>query len=315
MRRHDFVAFCLLAGALAWSAAAHAQQMIAPKVPRPVVQRQVAPDLNFVFDYDSSNAGFLVTDEGVLAIDTRQHPRDGQDLIDRIRKITDKPIKWVVNTHFHCDHHLGNPPFKVLVATIVAQDDTAALMQKTFKKEIARRGKFFASRGYDPKEVKLVLPDVTFDHDMTIRLGGKEIRLLYLGPGQNPGDTFVLIPHDRAIYTPGAFAKRSWANTAFTPSVESWIKLLNQVAAMDVDYILPAHGDVATRADVAEMARFLADEYAGVKEAVAKGMSADEAVKTLTFPQYKDYRNYRVREHDIRSLYNLVKTGKSSYFD
>ena len=289
--------------------------MIAPKVPRPVVQRQVAPDLNFVFDYDSSNAGFLVTDEGVLAIDTRQHPRDGQDLIDRIRKITDKPIKWVVNTHFHGDHHLGNPPFKALGATIVAQDDTAALMQKTFKKEIARRGKFFASRGYDPKEVKLVLPDVTFDHDMTIRLGGKEVRLLYLGPGQNPGDTFVLIPHDRAIYTPGAFAKRSWANTAFTPSVESWIKLLNQVAAMDVDYILPAHGDVATRADVAEMARFLADEYAGVKEAVAKGMSADEAVKTLTFPQYKDYRNYRVREHDIRSLYNLVKTGKSSYFD
>ena len=63
------------------------------------------------------------------------------------------------------------------------------------------------------------------------------------------------------------------------------------------------------------MAKFLADEYAGVKEAVAKGMSADEAAKTLTFPQYKDYRNYHVREHDVRSLYNLIKTGKSSYFD
>lgn len=275
----------------------------------------MAADLYFLYDYDSSNAGFLITDEGVLVIDTRQHPRDGQDLVDRIRKITEKPIKWVINTHFHGDHFLGNPPFKALGATIAAQEDTAALMQKTFTKEIARRGKFFESRGYDAKEVKLVMPDVTFGSNMTIHLGGKEIRLLYLGPGQNPGDTFVLIPHDRAMYTPGAFAKRSWANTAFASSIENWIKLLNQVAEMDVDQILLAHGDIATRADVSEMAKFLADEYAGVKEAVAKGMSSDEAAKALTFPEYRDYRNYHVREHDIRSLYNLIKTGKSSYFE
>ncbi len=315
MRRSSLLSIPLLALVIAWPFASRSQQMIAPKVPRPVVQRQVAPDLYFLYDYDSSNAGFLVTDEGVLVIDTRQHPRDGQDLIDRIRKVTDKPIKWVVNTHFHGDHHLGNPAFKAIGATIVAQMDTAALMQKTFAKEVARRGKFFQSRNYDPKEVKLVRPDVTFDHRMNIRLGAKEIQLLYLGPGQNPGDTFVLIPHDRTIYTPGAFAKRSWANTAFTPSVESWIKLLNQVASMKVDQVLPAHGDVSTPADVAEMAKFLADEYAGVKEAVAKGMSEDEAARRLTFPQYKDYRNYLVREHDISSLYNLIKTGKLSYFD
>jgi len=295
---------------------APAQQMINPKHPRPVIQEQVAPDLYFLFDYDSSNAGFLVTDEGVLVVDTRQHPRDGQDLIDRIRKITDKPIKWVINTHFHGDHYLGNPAFKAVGATIVAQRETAALMAKTYTKEIARRGKFFESRHYDPKEVRLVMPDLTFDSEITIRLGGKEIRVFYLGPGQNPGDTFVLFPHDRAIYTPGAFAKRSWANTAFTPSVDSWIALLNKVAGMPgIDKVLPAHGDVATPADVGEMAKFLADEYAGVKDAIAKGLTEDEAAKTLLFPQYKDYRNYRVREHDIRSLYQLIKTGKSRYLE
>src|SRR5215204_6595421 len=57
--------------------------------------KQIAPDLHFFFDYNGSNAVFLVTDEGVLLIDTRTHPRVGQDLLERIRKVTDKPIKWV----------------------------------------------------------------------------------------------------------------------------------------------------------------------------------------------------------------------------
>jgi cyclase len=134
-------------------------------------------------------------------------------------------------------------------------------MKKTFHKKFMRRGKFFESRHYDPNEIKLVLPDLTFENEITIRLGGKEIRVFYLGPGQNPGDAFILFAHDRTIYTPGAFAKGSWANTAFTSAVENRIALLHQVAAMDdVDTVLPPHGGVANRADGAEMAKFLADE-------------------------------------------------------
>jgi cyclase len=283
---------------------------------RRVEFKQVAPDLHFLFDFDSSNAVVLATDAGVLVIDTRQHPRDGQDLIDRIRKITDKPIKWVINSHFHGDHHLGDPPFKALGATFVAQRETAALMQKTWPKEIARRQAFFKAHNFDPAETRLVLPDVTFDSQMTIRLGGREAVLMYLGPGQQAGDTFVYFPHARTLFTPGAFAKHSMPNMNFTPSVDNWIKLLNDVAHMEnVDRILPAHGDVASRADVPELAAMLADEYATVKAAVDKGVNVDEAVKTLTLDQYKDWRNYARREQEIRALYELIKTGKRSYLE
>lgn len=283
---------------------------------RRVELKQVAPDLYFLFDFDSSNSVVLTTEEGVLVIDTRQHPRDGQDLIDRIRKITDKPIKWVINSHFHGDHQLGNPAFKALGATFVAQRETATLMQKTWPKEIARRQAFFKKHNFDPAETRLILPDVTFDSQMTIRLGGREAVLMYLGPGQQAGDTFVLFPHARTLFTPGAFAKHSMPNMNFTPSVDNWIKLLDQVAHMEnVDRILPAHGDVASRADVPELAAMLADEYATVKAAVDKGMSLDEAVKTLTLDQYKGWRNYARREQEIRALYELIKTGKHSYLE
>jgi len=280
-----------------------------------VTVKQVASDVYFLFDFNGSNAVFLVTEDSVLLIDTRTHPRDGRDLLERLRKVTDKPIKWVINSHFHGDHHMGGSVFKALGATFVAHKETARLMQQTYEKEMARRIAGFKSRGYDPDEVKLVVPDVTFDGEMTIRLGGREARIFYLGPGQQAGDTFVLFPHASLLFTPGAFAKHSMPNMAFTPSVENWVKLLDQIAAMDVTQILPAHGDIATGADVRELAAMLADEYATVKDAVNRGVSLDQAITTLTFPQYRDWRNYRRLEGEIRALYELVQTGKRSYFD
>jgi cyclase len=301
----------ILAGILLTAAPAAAQERASPEA----VVKQIAPDLYFLFDFDGSNAVFLVTDDGVLLIDTRTHPREGRDLLARIRKITDKPIKWVINSHFHGDHHMGNIVFKELGATFVAQEETARIMARVQPKEMARRVDGFAKRGLDPAEVKLVLPDVTFDIRMTIRVGGREARLFYLGPGQQAGDTFVAFPHARALFTPGAFGKHSMPNMLFTPSVDNWVKLLNEVAAMDVDTILPAHGDVATRADAKELAAMLADEYTTVKDAVNRGVPLDQAITTLTFPQYKDWRNYARLQGEIKALYELIQTGKRSYLE
>src|ERR1700742_4392372 len=102
---------------------ADAQESPSHKAAPPITLRQVTPDQYFLFDYASSNASFLVTDEGVLVVDARQHVGDGEDVIGRIRKVTEKPIKWVVNSHFHADHCLGNPAFKAAGATIVAHRD------------------------------------------------------------------------------------------------------------------------------------------------------------------------------------------------
>jgi cyclase len=304
--------FLLLTVIGAYSAAAPVQAAQAP----PVAVKQVASDLYFFFDYSGSNSVFLVTNEGVLVIDTRQHPRAGEELIAAIRKITDQPIHWVINSHFHGDHTFGNAAFKAVGATFVAQEETPRIMQKVQAKEMARRQDYFKSHNYDPNEVKLILPDVTFRREMTIWLGGREVRLMYLGPGQQDGDTFVYFPHARALFTPGSFATRNIPNMAFTTSVESWLALLDRVAGMpDVDRILPAHGDLATRADVREFSAMLRDQYTTVKTAIDRGMPLEEAQRTLTFPQYREWRNYGRIKDEIGSLYELLKTGKRSYFE
>src|ERR1051326_5097022 len=286
-----------------------------PHTGQPAVVKRVADDLYFFYDYDGSNSVFLVTDAGVLVIDTREHPRAAEDLLSRIRKVTDKPIKWVINSHFHGDHTFGNAAFQAAGATFVAHRETARIMKLVQPKEMARRQDYFKEHNYDPNEVKLILPDVIFDDQMSIYLGGREVRLMYLGPGQQAGDTFVLIPHDRTLFTPGAFARHSMPNMAFTPSVDSWVNLLDKISARDdYDYILPAHGDVAHREDIKELQSMLANEYQNVKNAIGQGMALQEAQQKLTFPQYRDWRNYERLKNEIKNLYELVQ-GRRSYFE
>src|SRR5690348_5219813 len=98
-----------------WTSAAYSQASGAGEIEEkdiPIQVTEVAPGLYFHYHHAESNNAFLVTDEGVLLIDTRQHPKRAEELLATIRKYTDKPIRWVVNTHAHGDHYFGNSVFK-----------------------------------------------------------------------------------------------------------------------------------------------------------------------------------------------------------
>ena len=301
------VMFCLCSPAVR-AAASGAGEIEEEDIPIKVTE--VAPGLYFQYHHQESNNAFLVTDEGVLLIDTRQHPKRAEELLATIRKYTDKPIRWVVNTHAHGDHYFGNSVFKREGATFVAHRDTAGMMKAHFDLEMKRRMGYFKQRGYDPGEVKLVMPDVTYDSRMTITLGGRTVEILYFGPGQNPGDTFVYFPKERVLYSGGPFSKNSWPNPSFTPSIQGWVGVLNKIASMDVDKYLGGHGDIGTKEDVLAEARMLNDFDAGMRAAVAKGMTRDEIIRNVRFEKYKDVRNYYRMNLFISSYYHLLTTGK-----
>lgn len=174
-----------------------------------------------------------------------------------------------------------------------------------------RRQGYFKQRKFDPGEVKLVLPDVTFDSTLTLNLGGRTVELLYLGAGQNPGDTFVRFPKERVLFAGGPFSKNSWPNPSFTPSMTGWVELLKKLAAMDVDIYLGGHGDIGAKADVLHEAKMLEDFDRGMREAVARGMSKEDIYKNVKFEQYKDIRNYYRMNLFINSYYHFLTTGRA----
>jgi glyoxylase-like metal-dependent hydrolase (beta-lactamase superfamily II) len=306
----------LLAAGAAYSQYASELGKLAPEAlkggakPRPVQVKQVAPDLYFYWNDGSSNAVFLVTEEGLLVLDTQAHPADARRLIGEIRKITDKPIKWAVVTHPHGDHYLGNPVYKAEGATLIAQRDTRAMMQKYYKDELARRQAYLTTHKLDPGELQLILPEITFDSRFTLYLGGRTVELIHLGPGQNPGDTLVHFPHARTLYLGGPFSRQNWSNYSFTPSVENWIALLRKAAAMDVDFFIGGHGDVATREDVLEYAQMNEDFLKAVRAGIAEGKNRDELADTIKMQQYSHYRNYHRMRGWVYALHHLLTTGK-----
>jgi cyclase len=302
MTRHvrSVVPLVLLIGTLTGGAAGiHAQNSF----------MRVAPDLYFYYTGGGSNSTVLITAEGVLVVDSQASRRAAEALLAEIRKITPAPVKWVVNGQDHGDHYFGNAVFKREGAVIVAEAETARIIGRNYAYELEWRGQQTADAGHVP-------PDVTFRDRLTIRLGGRDVVLVHIGAGQNPGDTVVLFPHARAAYPSGAFAPKSWSSTAYASSVDDWISVLEKVKALDVDTYLPGHGHLVTdRAEIDEEIVFLREIKTAVQEAIAKGLNADQAAKALTFERYAQWRGSDRRERNIRNLHYLLTTGRPIYFD
>lgn len=272
---------------------------------------EVATDLYFYYTGGSSNSTVLITEQGVLVVDTQPNREAAEALLAEIRKVTDAPITWVVNGQDHGDHYFGNSVFKREGAVIVAEAETARIIGMNYDYELEWRE-------LAPARVGHVTPDVTFNDRMTLSVGGREVLLWHIGAGQNPGDTVILFPHARAAYSSGAFAPKSWSSMAYTPSVDGWIEVLEKIKALDVDMYLPGHGHVVTdRTEIDEEIVFLREVKTAVEDAIAKGLNAEQTAKTLTFERYDHWRgsNPERRERNIRNLHYLLTTGRPSYVD
>lgn len=280
----------------------------------PAEMKKIADDLYFWFDYDGTNSIIWATSEGVMVVDTQPHPALARRLIEQVRKITDKPIKWAVNTQVHGDHFLGNSEFKKIGATIVANAHAAYLMQRYWEKDLKRRVPGFEKAGLDAKEVTFVAPDKTFEDELVIEMAGRKVRLFYPGPAQDPGCSYVHFPHAKAVATSGSLTPGSVSNLMYTPSIDGWVKVLRQLQGMDVDVFLPGHGNLGKKSDVDEAVTFLTTVQSEVRAARAKGVPLAEAQKTLTFPAFKDWRNYGRMADYVRNVYVLEETGKPEYW-
>jgi glyoxylase-like metal-dependent hydrolase (beta-lactamase superfamily II) len=247
------------------------------------------------------NTGIVVGDDAVMVIDTQATPAMAQDVIRRIREVTDKPIKYVVLSHYHAVRVLGAAAYQP--EHILASEDTLSLIRERGEQdkasEIGRFPRLF--RNVESVPPGLTWPTMTFTGRMTLWLGKLEVQLIQLGRGHTKGDTVVWLPQDKVLFSGDLveFDATPYAGDAY---FQDWPKTLDNIAALKPEALVPGRGAALQgAADVAKglegTRAFVSELYASVKAGAAAGKEL-RAVYRETYDKLKPrYGQWVIFDH------------------
>jgi cyclase len=247
------------------------------------------------------NSGFVVGSDGVLVIDTFQTPEAAQALLDAIHKTTSQPVRYVVNTHYHLDHVAGNGVYALAGAMVMAQENV-----RTWER--IENLKFFgeAPKPEDRKTVEsLTLPTLTYRDGLVIYLGDRKVVVRVL-PGHTGGDSAVIVPDARVIFTGDLFWNHCLPNLIDADTAQ-------QIASNDTflkDYpdatFVPGHGEVGHAVDVKDFRDYLAALRKAVADARAHGKSGQALADTILPGLKKQYGDWNYFDYFVQ--HNIEQT-------
>ncbi|HET8892105.1 MAG TPA: MBL fold metallo-hydrolase [Candidatus Angelobacter sp.] len=240
----------------------------------------------------SANSTFLISDQGILVVDTGLNAQEGRKLLDELRKISQAPVRWIVNTHYHPDHRGGNG--------VVGPD--AAIISTAFTRAQT------AGPAWDSAVRETVGPG-----GLVLFIGGHEVRIYHPGPAHTRGDLVVYFPDEHAIATGDLFLNNS-CPAMDDGDMENWIAALDQTLELPVEHIVPGHFELATKSELRHFRNYLADLRDQVKRMHSNGMSLDQIQKRLSLAAYKDLRQFPQYEATFKdnaaAYYKQLESGK-----
>jgi glyoxylase-like metal-dependent hydrolase (beta-lactamase superfamily II) len=246
------------------------------------------------------NTGVIIGDDAVMVIDTQATPVMAQDVIRHIRQVTDKPIRYVVLSHYHAVRVLGASAYKP--DHIIASQTTLEMIRERGKEdmdsEIGRFPRLFRAVETIPG---LTWPTITFDREMTMWLGKLEVRIIHIGAGHTRGDTIVWLPREKVLFS-GDLVEYNAGIYCGDAQLTEWPETLQKLADMKPEALVPGRGPALTNAaDSLKAIRFTQDFVRALlecaKEGVASGKSMREVYQDARKRLDPVYGQYPIYEH------------------
>jgi glyoxylase-like metal-dependent hydrolase (beta-lactamase superfamily II) len=246
------------------------------------------------------NTGVIIGDDAVMVVDTQATPAMAEDVIRHIREVTDKPIRYVVLSHYHAVRVLGASAYRP--QEIIASQATLEMIRERGKEDMASEIGRFPRLFRDVESIPgLTWPTITFEREMTVWMGKLEVRITQLGAGHTRGDAIVWLPAERVLFSGDLVEYNAGIYTGDAQLAE-WPATLDRLAALGPERLVPGRGPaMLNAADSLEAIAFTRDFvtalYACAREGVAAGKGLRDVYQAARARLDPTYGRYPIYEH------------------
>ncbi len=284
------------------------------------------------------NVAFLITEDGVVVIDAGTSLSAGKKILNTIRKKTDKPIRYLIVTHYHNDHILGVDAFPEDISVISSEktkenisnitmkqrkinierrypeyidnmkkklenmEDKDSKEYKELKNQIKETEEFFK----EYKNTKIVEPDITFKDRKTLEIGGEVLEIIHFPNTHTSGISIVYFKNRKTVHTSDLIFNKMFPYIDYEGGGNStnWIDALEKIKKMDIDIVIPGHGNVEnSKKCISKQIEYFKTMKKKIQNYVDKDYSVEKIKSELNLLQYKDYGKKRLYEQNIEAIY------------
>lgn len=245
------------------------------------------------------NSTVIVGDRGVILVDSGGSADVGRHIASAVRRITDKPVSHVVNTHHHGDHYLGNVAFKG--ATFISSELCRKMVLETGDEWVAMMEHDI---GHPLPGTRPLAADVTYREGTRTETTIQGVRMVFWVPhgSHTVGDLIVYLPDDKVLIT-GDVLVRGIVPTLQDGFLKNWIGTLGEIQSSGAVYFVPGHGDLMTLGDVTDLRDAMVRFQAGVKQGYRDGKSEEEIRKSLDLSKWEKLERSYVIGRNINRAY------------
>ena len=266
----------------------------------------------YMLEGAGGNIAASVGDDGIVIVDDQFAPL-AEKIQAALKGITDKPVRFVINTHYHGDHTGGNAPFSQTGSTVIAQDNVRKRL------ESGGVGGNGGSVRFEGKPApKAALPVITFEHDVTVHLNGEDIRALHFPSGHTDGDSIIFFPKNNVVHMGDDFVRYGFPfiDVASGGSVQGMIDAMEKaMASLPADVkVIPGHGAISNLDDVRAFVKMLKETSAVVQKAIDEHKTLDQMKQAKILAPWEKFSGDFVNSDAfIETLYNSL-TGRKGEF-
>ena len=254
----------------------------------------------------NSNSIIILTEEGVVLIDTGQTPIDSREVMEAVRKLTPLPVRLLINTEVHPDHTTGNFVFSP-PALVINHAGASEAMRKAYDPE---RAGALAKQSAEMRDAvqgyRLVTPHIEYHDKATLRVGERTFELLHLKNVHSEADTAVWLPTERVLFAASVAIPNSINNIRPFVAIPDMLAAIKMMKSLNPEIVVPGHGSFGTTKIFDDSQRYyeLLLERVGIM--VREGKSLDQIKRELRMPEYGDWSYQERMPTNIEAAYRAV---------